>query len=175
MVPGPPHVAPRPSAALRSSPPSDDPMTTRYCSITNCGKVHVAKGLCGGHYKRVRDYGGLHPEIPLRSLGKENPKTPRAKIAPSREELYWAAGFLDGEGSFDSKKVSASQNDPELLHRLQDIFGGSVNGYKARRATHAPMFYHWITSGSRGRGIMMTLYQLLSTRRKARIKMALAS
>ena len=46
-------------------------------------------------------------------------------------DIYWAAGFLDGEGWFENSKntvvIRAKQNAPELLYRLQDIFGGEVN------------------------------------------------
>lgn len=43
------------------------------------------------------------------------------------ESLIWAAGFLEGEGTFNVGKsgrwnLACGQKDPEPLHRLQAIF-----------------------------------------------------
>ncbi|MCR4308350.1 MAG: LAGLIDADG family homing endonuclease [Candidatus Berkelbacteria bacterium] len=59
--------------------------------------------------------------------------------------IAWAAGFIDGEGSIGVYKsthsftacVQATQNDPELLNRLLEIFGGLVDYNKNRH------IYRW--------------------------------
>jgi hypothetical protein len=45
-----------------------------------------------------------------------------------RQALIWAAGFLEGEGTFNVGKsgrwnLACGQMDPEPLHRLRAIFG----------------------------------------------------
>lgn len=92
-------------------------------------------------------------------------------------DLQWAAGFLDGEGTFRGNKVSgtaivrAGQKDAELLLRLQSLFGGGIcecrSGYKNYRIRL------WQVAGSVAAGLMMTLYPLLSCRRQGQIRLAL--
>lgn len=97
--------------------------------------------------------------------------------------LGWAAGFLDGEGSFTYSRgimVSAEQVDPEPLERLRDMFGGSI--YRRGVRVHTTERDHqynrrptgtWYACGSRAAGIMMTLYPLLSRRRQETIERVL--
>jgi len=44
--------------------------------------------------------------------------------------IYWAAGFIEGEGSFGVSQrtgiVTASQVEHECLERLRRIFGGNI-------------------------------------------------
>lgn len=85
--------------------------------------------------------------------------------------IAWAAGFLEGEGSFimsrktgDSLTVSAPQKDREPLDKLQSIFGGKINGpYK-----NLPCL-NWTVHGSAAAGIMMTVYPFMSLRRRNKI------
>lgn len=87
------------------------------------------------------------------------------------KNIHWAAGFIEGEGSFCIRKkksgnysqVSASQKQKEPLERLQKIFGGAIY-------TEKTTMYRWQTNGSLARGIAMTLYSLMSPRRKEQIK-----
>lgn len=80
-----------------------------------------------------------------------------------------------GEGTFLSRanihcgpKVAAAQNNPEPLARLLSLFGGGVtNHMKGGKAKI------WYAYGPRARGVMMTLYSLMSERRKAQICKAL--
>jgi abortive infection bacteriophage resistance protein len=103
-------------------------------------------------------------------------------------DLFWAAGFLEGEGSFNrsssgsTERVSANQKDPECLQRLAAMFGGNVHartyknkafiGTKYERLHHLEM-YSWEVCGSVARGIMLTLFSLMSRRRKDQILKAL--
>lgn len=90
------------------------------------------------------------------------------------KELYWAAGFLEGEGSFYSScqgygtKVDAYQVDTESLHRLVGLFGGAIRGPRVRGPARKPIYY-WRVFGPRAAGVMMTLYSLMSVKRKAQI------
>ncbi len=74
-------------------------------------------------------------------------------ITTYREELAWAAGFLDGEGWFGTiwhkphkayqPTISATQTSVEPLARLTALFGGNVNGpYPGRKAGHKT-YWSW--------------------------------
>ncbi len=109
-------------------------------------------------------------------LGTENKTTIKAKVAPSLRDLYWAAGFLDGEGSFNlsagSQRVRATQKDDDALRHLQGLFGGSVRQqFNKLRQKH---YWHWAVHGSRARGVMLTLYPLLFSYRQSQIRKALS-
>jgi hypothetical protein len=110
------------------------------------------------------------------NTGKEHDSTIKAAVLPSLIDLAWIAGFLEGEGSFQknygSGEVSTSQVQKEPLERLQCFLGGSIsNGRRTSRS--ALVSYAWVTSGPCARGIMMTLYDFMSPRRKEQIRYSL--
>jgi hypothetical protein len=99
-------------------------------------------------------------------------------------DLDWAAGFLEGEGSFLLNNnrgrpavptVKATQTDEECLKRLQTLFGGSVcqdDRTKPGRDTDGysrKMQYEWRISGQRALDFMRTIYPLMSARRQEQI------
>ena len=116
------------------------------------------------------------------TLGQEFQSTEKAKVSPTICDLAWAAGFLEGEGSFASStgsggypviRIQAGQTDePWPIHHLQKLFGGSV----FRRAPYKGGRPHsrWYVHQARARGVMMSLYFLLSPRRQNQIKQALS-
>lgn len=92
----------------------------------------------------------------------------------TRENLAWAAGFLDGEGSFTveasknpikSIRITCGQNHPELLYRLQRVFGcGTVRKQTTRD------FYIWrISQRHLVFFIGQSVYEWMSIKRKAEI------
>ena len=98
-------------------------------------------------------------------------------MAVNVHELYWAAGFLEGEGSFiGSKKsafqVTACQVQKQPLERLVKLFGGTLFWREpGNLRQHA--IWRWVRCGKYAAGIMMTLYSLLSPRRQEQAKSAL--
>jgi hypothetical protein len=100
----------------------------------------------------------------------------------SMRDIAWAAGFIEGEGSFyDSPgktspsargrtSLSASQVDPWCLSRLVDIFGGVIYGPWPNGGMGKRSIYRWNTWGSRAIGIMMTIYSFMSPRRQSQIE-----
>lgn len=88
-------------------------------------------------------------------------------------DLHWAAGFLEGEGSFvfhgTSPAVNCAQVQLQPLKKLHEMFGGSIitrhlgkdKGWKEQN--------YWYRYGAAAIGIMMTLYPLLSKRRQEQI------
>ena len=101
-----------------------------------------------------------------------------------RDKILWAAGFMDGEGSFRQTKlshrqrgsathtVSATQKEREPLDQLCMLFGGVVRLYPQH--TTGRSYYKWTVNGPTARGIMMMLFPFLSSRRQGQIRVALS-
>jgi hypothetical protein len=106
-------------------------------------------------------------------------------------EIAWAAGFLDGEGSFligrvKSKSAAASMlhrpfisaaqtGDPDCLKRLQRLFSGYV--VRATRRTSAGrIFFMWRLDSARAlrRALPKLLPHLVVKRAQAEIVLQLA-
>ena len=86
-------------------------------------------------------------------------------------DLAWAAGFLEGEGSFTIQSngkhyVQAPQVQREPLDRLRAMFGGSICFTSSR-------IFRWRLCGPAAAGLMMTLYQWMSPRRREQIRRVL--
>jgi hypothetical protein len=100
---------------------------------------------------------------PTNMLGREWLRTKVASVRPTKADIAWAAGFIEGEGCFSRGSVTASQVNREPLERLLALFGGSINENKTGRSKP---IHTWNTSGARARGIAETLWTFLSARRK---------
>jgi len=96
---------------------------------------------------------------------------------PTAIDVAWAAGIYEGEGTCSIKggssgkgsySTTVSQKDPELLYRLRDLFGGSVNLYKVGTKRKFEV-HHWLVSGDKARGFLAAIYPFLTCRRKAQI------
>lgn len=142
------------------------------CFLIGCNKApYYSSGICSNHYERMKRHGSY----------KDPRKRSYASRSPSFVDLHWAAGFLEGEGSFTIQKVSgkvyeavsAPQVQKEPLERIRDMFGGNLRFQKVKNPKHNDI-WQWHVSGPRARGIMMTLFVLLSTRRKDQIREAFA-
>jgi hypothetical protein len=108
-------------------------------------------------------------------------------MAISMMDLNWAAGFLEGEGTFSAvpsgkrkdgtfrptfnAMTHAGQVNLEPLLRLQGIFGGRI--YKHNMHTGNPC-WRWQVAGNKGVAIMMTIGTLMSARRREQIEEAIA-
>lgn len=145
------------------------------CIVDGCQERTKAKnpkrGFCHRHYMRWWHHGDptFHRFAYL-----------RADRASIRDDILWVAGFLEGEGCFGMNSptarcatISAAQVDKEPLARLRTFLGGSIRSKNGRGKNHSD-HYVWQISGKRARGVMMTLYSLLSTRRKEAVRKALA-
>lgn len=90
-------------------------------------------------------------------------------------DLYWAAGFMEGEGSFMNQRnnisLSAVQVQREPLDRLHAMFGGSICKCKGRNE-RASDYFKWQVTGTPAAGLAMTLFSLMSPRRKDQIEVA---
>jgi len=104
--------------------------------------------------------------------GYELASTPKATRRVTVRDIEWSAGFLEGEGSFlagkdGCQRVQADQKHRETLDRLSSCFGGRVTARRGRN------IWLWKVYGSRARGVMLTLYSLMSSRRQQQIRRAL--
>lgn len=90
---------------------------------------------------------------------------------PPREEVLWAAGFFEGEGSVSKRSVTAVQVDPWPLLRLIQTFGGSL-GNKPRDGDEKNKrpCYQWHVCGAQGRMFVALILPHLSPRRRAQIE-----
>lgn len=101
-------------------------------------------------------------------------------LSADLRELYWAAGFIEGEGyfgcskdmrgrNFASPKITVSQKSLEPLNRLSALFG-KAGMYRCKRSGVT----NWTLYGNRAIGVMMTLWPLMSERRREQIEKAIA-
>lgn len=97
--------------------------------------------------------------------------TPRPTVIPVRTDLAWAAGFLEGEGSFTRTRgyvrVKAVQVNVEPLLRLQRLFGGNIYGQKVYGGRQ-PSFA-WIVNAKMAQVVVHQIYEFLSLRRKSQV------
>lgn len=92
-------------------------------------------------------------------------------------DLHWAAGLLEGEGYFSASKkgaecVQVAQVNSEPLAKLRKLFGGNI-GYAPAQSEKSRDYFRWGLGGTRARGVMMTLFPLLSELRQEQIRAAL--
>lgn len=111
------------------------------------------------------------------NLGRERKTTRKSTQCPTPTGIGWIAGFLEGEGSFTrmghSQQITCSQSQREPLERLQAFLGGSVRSIPNTGFGKKPQ-YRWQICGSRARGVIFTLYVLMSPRRKGQMRAALS-
>ena len=95
----------------------------------------------------------------------------------SDRDIAWAAGFLEGEGCFALNRktccITAAQVQREPLERLLRLFGGKIYDIKRKSSKHQD-FSRWDLHGPKAAGLMMTLWSLMSPRRRDQIGKALA-
>lgn len=92
----------------------------------------------------------------------------------SIKELYWIAGFLEGEGSFcrcgNTIRVSAGQVQREPLDRLYSLVGGYIHPRKPNLSRpNQQAFWAWYLDSVSSAALMMTLYPLMSPKRQEEI------
>jgi len=107
------------------------------------------------------------------------------RMTMSREtDLAWAAGFIDGEGTFyfkDSGSFGSSiilrvgQCEPTTLRRLQATFGGKVYGpYKPSSPLSKKVRYEFRLNGTKLRGVIKELWPYLSGPKRKQYNEAVA-
>jgi len=103
---------------------------------------------------------------------------------PSMVNIGWIIGLYEGEGNCWAANghltLRIGQNDPEILYRAQDLFGGSVHCYKKSRTdpdgkprARPGSTFMWVLCGPRARGLAMTMYGELSAARRFKLRSGL--
>ena len=99
----------------------------------------------------------------------------------SRElDIAWAAGLLEGEGSFllqtgtSYLKVQVHMTDLDVLESLQRIFGGTIHSV-AKRKEHWKDAWAWNLSGDVAKRCMEEVYPYMHGRRSLKIKECLSA
>jgi hypothetical protein len=97
------------------------------------------------------------------------------------KDLYWTAGFLEGEGYFclrgstkSAVTLNASQVQRHPLDHLVALWGGKVLGPYQNKNPKSSPYYRWDLSGTNAVALMMTLYSLLSPKRQEAIRSIVA-
>lgn len=87
------------------------------------------------------------------------------------------AGFFEGEGYFWSAMnavtpyISANQVQKYPLERMKSLLGGSIHICKqANKYGNEKECSRWVASSSRAVGVMLTIYPLMSPKRKNQIR-----
>jgi hypothetical protein len=95
-------------------------------------------------------------------------------------DLYWLAGFLEGEGSFsyprssrDYAVVSAVSTDKDVATRVARLLGVKMYG-PYRYGDNKKPYWSVAQRGSKGAGWMRVLQPLMGRRRQAQIRKTLA-
>lgn len=93
-------------------------------------------------------------------------------------QIYWLAGFLDGEGSFQNANtplISINQTDLDLVERVKQITNCSNSiGITEANGNRKTLYYFTIT-GMSAIQWMMTIYPIMSVRRKSQIREIIAT
>lgn len=121
--------------------------------------------------------GNLYVKFP-----KTSPEDLKPIVHPNMLDIAWAAGIWEGEGSCSlvSQKwfrMSVCQKDPHILHKLRDMFGGSLHTVKHENGTNVSKkpseITSWYLYGPRAYGFAQTIFSFLSPRRRNQIKRSL--
>jgi hypothetical protein len=107
--------------------------------------------------------------------------TAPATVSPSQCDIGWIAGFIEGEGSFCGRRkshrtetVTVTQVQREPLERMTRLLGGTIHSRPRHHSQPVGQpYYTWQASGARARGVMLTIFSLMSPRRKGQIRKAL--
>lgn len=94
-------------------------------------------------------------------------------------EIAWAAGLLEGEGSFFTKTnghspvMSCAMTDLDILQRVQKILGGTISNYTLRKS-HWKKSWVWRVSGDTAADGMKTILPYMGERRASKINEVLS-
>jgi len=103
---------------------------------------------------------------------------------PSLNDIYWMAGLIEGEGCFTfaingapykGKKYMTSQitikmTDKDIVERAAKLLGVTCVKIGKMEYSYYKQAYKCRAVGPRARGWMMTIYPLMSRRRKDKIR-----
>jgi hypothetical protein len=100
-----------------------------------------------------------------------------------RKDLYWLAGLLEGEGSFQRPmpsepkypRLTLSMNDLDIVQKVGTFFGRKYIYTRKHSNVDWHDTYSTMTKGKRAIQFMWDLYPLMGERRKQQIENAIGS
>ena len=101
------------------------------------------------------------------------------QIKPLALDIVWLAGLLEGEGSFKiqttggyrgSVCIALQMTDKDTVERAAQLLGGTVWGPHGPYGVSKQQTYQVAIFGSKAASWMMTVFPLMSMRRKSKIK-----
>uniref|UniRef100_A0A6M3J0I0 Homing endonuclease n=1 Tax=viral metagenome TaxID=1070528 RepID=A0A6M3J0I0_9ZZZZ len=95
------------------------------------------------------------------------------------EDLYWIAGFLEGEGTFcrcgGTIQISASQVQKEPVEKLYKLLGGFLAHIERKNVSPKwNNYWRWGAYGETAELCMKAIFSLMSTKRKNKISEVLS-
>ena len=93
------------------------------------------------------------------------------------KDIYWLAGFLEGEGCFSFRRgspvVSWSGTDRDVILKACKLTGAKLTGPRSNGGWGKKPIYVGVRAGKYAAALMMSLYVLMGERRKEKILEAL--
>ena len=88
-------------------------------------------------------------------------------------DIAWATGVFEGEGwivlhpKYQSVRIGMTQSDYDILIRIQNIFGGSIEtkSYKAMPKHYKPLWQWRLGRAQEVRQVLLQMLPLLGERR----------
>ena len=106
---------------------------------------------------------------------KRGTRTEEATTIPTAQDIAWAAGLFEGEGTAKHGMAVVYQCDRWVLDRMLSLFGGVVELVnRSNKSLHHRPSYIWRAQGPRGRGFLFTVYKFLSPGRKTQALAAMS-
>ena len=160
----------------KHTPAEAQAMADRYVAGENFEQIATSVGAGASTVRlRIREILGTHR--PYR-FGRAT-DTQRATRQHTLRDLAWAAGFLEGEGSFrrtsgehGSERVTFAQVNRAPVDQMIALLGGRAKQRHRGCERHSAV-WDWAIYGARARGVMLTLYPLMSPKRQSQIRAAL--
>ena len=144
----------------------------RQPSLNQLRILYFKEGKSQLHISRLFHVSQVTVSHWIKNLGIPSGKNARHRLSatkrPTTLDIAWAAGFIEGEGSFVRKKVTAVQVNPQPVEKLKELFGGSLT-YRTRVKPRQP-YYRWQIHGARALGFAFTIYPFLSDKRKNQLR-----
>ena len=96
----------------------------------------------------------------------------------SKEDLYWLAGLLEGEGCFywaknNSPLISLAMTDLDIVEKVRDIIHPNGSIGRVERTEKHKVIYRFKTYGGNSIEWMKLLYPLMGIRRREKISQIL--
>ena len=131
------------------------------------------------HSQRFHRYGRLERlERQVSTRRSKEPLKPISKLTPA--DLAWAAGFIDGEGTFGGQnsgfRLSAFNTHYESIKKLQNLFGGpiKIKPQNDKTKKHWKTCYVWSVSTLQAKDVIEAMLPYFVTKAtQARIALEL--